>query len=116
MSKHARRNGFMNWLVWLSLTMGFAALETLSAAPAELAQALTTNQPPVIKPDYRDATIPPNIAHLNFSIQEPGSRFYVRVHGHSGDPIELSTRNGKVVIPGKEWRRLLNENRGGAIE
>ncbi len=116
MSKRSQRKGFMNWFVWLSLAMGFAAVETVCAAPAELAQALTTNQLPVIKPDYRDVTIPPNIAPLNFSIREPGSGFYVRVHGHSGDPIELSTHNGKVVIPGKTWRRLLNENRGGAVE
>src|SRR5947209_1739024 len=115
-SMSKRPSSKVRLFIWLlSLTTGFAVLNS-SAAPVELAQALKTNQPPALKPDYRDIIIPPNIAPLNFSIQEPGSRFYVRVHGRSGESIELSADNGKVIIPLKPWRRLLNDNRGGAVQ
>ena len=35
---------------------------------------------PRIHPDYCDLVIPPNIAPLNFRIDESGELFFVRVH------------------------------------
>ena len=43
--------------------------------------------------------IPPNIAPLDFRIQEPGLSFAVRIAGEAGTPIEISSRKPEVVIP-----------------
>jgi len=36
--------------------------------------------PPRIEPDYSDVVIPPNIAPLNFVIQEEGDSYFVVIH------------------------------------
>jgi hypothetical protein len=86
------------------------------ATPAGVAEATPANQPPRIKPDYADVVIPPNIAPLNFEVQEPGTSFFVRLQGQAGEPIELSTSRSKILIPEKSWRQLLKQNRGKRVE
>jgi hypothetical protein len=68
-----------------------------------------------IDPDFSDAVIPPNIAPLNFSIQEPGLGYFIRIRGAQGRPIEVSSRSGKMLIPEGRWHRLMEANRGGQI-
>jgi hypothetical protein len=72
--------------------------------------------PPRIKPDYREITIPSNIAPLNFAIQESGERFFVQMGGRGGETIGIASRTATVRIEEKAWHRLLSENRGGALE
>ena len=98
------------------LIVAMASARQLSASPAGLAEAALANQPPRIKPDYREVTIPPNIAPLNFEIQEPGASYFVQLHGQAGEPIEISSHSPKILIPEKDWHRLLNENRAGWLE
>jgi len=63
-----------------------------------------------IRPDYADIVVPPNIAPLNFVIQEPARRYYVRIGSAVGPPVEVASRDGKVQIPLTAWRRLLTAN------
>ncbi|UCC21466.1 MAG: PD40 domain-containing protein [Planctomycetota bacterium] len=65
-----------------------------------------------ISPDYSATTIPPNIAPLNFVVQETGSHYYVKIHSKQGEPIEISGRSPKIIIPQSRWHNLLNLNRG----
>src|SRR5260221_5469317 len=74
----------------LLIAVGCAIVSPLFAAPSGIVDAIPTDQAPVIKPDYRDVIIPPNIAPLNFSILEPGARFFVKIHGRAGEPLELT--------------------------
>ena len=67
----------------------------------------------VIYPDYTDTTIPPNIAPMNFLIEEPGDRFITRISSDKGVPILVVGRN--VDIPIKKWRTLLKENKGNSL-
>lgn len=67
---------------------------------------------PGIRPDYGDTVIPPNIAPLNFTVEEPGSRYFVRIYSDQGNPIEISSRHGRILIPKDSWRTLLDSNRG----
>jgi len=67
---------------------------------------------PQIDPDYHQIVIPPNIAPLNFMIQESGSHFYVKISSVNGQPIHISSKNGKIIIPLKEWQNLLGFNQG----
>lgn len=96
--------------------MVLAGSLSLQAAPAGLNDATPVEQPPRLKPDYSGVVMPPNIAPLNFLIQEPGSAFFVRIHGATGEPIELSRSSPKILIPEKHWHRLLTQNRGSALE
>jgi len=67
---------------------------------------------PQIRPDYSDITVPPNIAPLNFSIREQGTRFLVRIASETGVPLEIVSRSPKIAIPADRWRALLGANRG----
>lgn len=71
---------------------------------------------PKISPDYSGIVIPPNIAPLCFSIEEKGLHYAVEIRGEKGDPIRIGSRNGKVQISIKPWKKLLRENRGREIK
>jgi hypothetical protein len=70
-----------------------------------------TEQNVVIYPDYTDITVPPNIAPLNFRIDNEGEHFFVELIGENGYSIAVSTTKN-VIIPIKKWRKLLSENIG----
>jgi WD40-like Beta Propeller Repeat len=66
---------------------------------------------PRIRPDYAGTVLPPNIAPTNFAVEEPGTRYVVRVEaGQSA--LDIVSRGPKVIIPIGGWRRLLAANRG----
>jgi len=69
-------------------------------------------RPPAIRPDFTGLTLPPNIAPLNFRIEEEASRFFVNIHSRRGPAIGISSRSGRISIPRNPWRRLLEANRG----
>lgn len=71
---------------------------------------------PRIRPDYTDTVLPPNIAPLNFAIEEPGSAYRVRVHAARGAGIEIASAGPTIEIPLQPWKALLDENRGGRLE
>src|SRR6187397_1431539 len=62
---------------------------------------------PAIKPYYVGIILPPNIAPLNFFIEEPGRRFRAEIASVSGKAIEVSSRAGNIQIPEAEWHRML---------
>jgi hypothetical protein len=70
---------------------------------------------PRLVPDYAGVTIPPNIAPLNFRIDEPGSRCHARFTGPSGAALEVDSRDTEISIPAKAWHRLLKEAEGGKL-
>lgn len=67
---------------------------------------------PGIDPDYTDVAVPPNIAPLNFLITESGVEYHVEISGRDGSPIRMRSRNNKVIIPVRQWKKLLQSNRG----
>lgn len=72
-------------------------------------------RPPQIQPDYRGAVIPPNIAPLNFRVDEPGAEYQARIVADEGEPLELASRSGVFQIPPRRWRQLLERNRGNKL-
>jgi Tol biopolymer transport system component len=67
---------------------------------------------PNISPDYRGVVMPSNIAPLNFRILEAGQTYCVRIHSESGTAIEIASRTGRMRIPLRKWRALLEANKG----
>jgi len=65
---------------------------------------------PVIRPDYIGTVIPPNIAPLNFIIEEPGTHYYVKIHSTRGEAIKVYSKTSKIIIPLARWKKLLNAN------
>jgi len=70
--------------------------------------------PPRIEPDYSDVVIPPNIAPLNFVIQEEGDSYFVVIHkvGEKDRGIRIKSKKNLVKIPAKKWRNFLSKHVG----
>ena len=66
-----------------------------------------------IWPDYKDVTIPCNIAPLNFDIKDTAMRYLTVVSGDKGPSFEIEGR--KIRIGLGRWRKLLEDNKGGKI-
>ncbi len=77
-----------------------------------ITQYSVINRHPGISPDYSGSVVPPNIAPLNFFIQQDGSRYFVKIHSKKGKPIEIFSNTPEIMIPRNPWHELLNSNRG----
>lgn len=76
-----------------------------------------TNRKPLIKPDYTDVTIPPNIAPMNFRINEDGKYFRVTAtSGANGYQLNIKSTNGIISFPEKSWRKLIRNSMGNKIK
>ncbi len=82
----------------------------------DMESAVVAGRAPRIRPDYSDAVIPPNIAPLNFQIDEPGTEYRVRIRAARGSTIDVASRNGSIVVPLTRWQRLLSDNRGRKLD
>lgn len=71
---------------------------------------------PVIFPDYAGITIPPNIAPLNFKINEPGTSFEARIYAGNEKPIVIRNNSGSIKIDKKKWKMLLDKNQGASYK
>jgi len=78
-------------------------------------QWMAVNRLPRIRPDYVGTVIPPNIAPLNFVVEEAGVAYRVRVHAVNGQVIDIASENSSVIVPIRQWKKLLEQNRGGRI-
>jgi hypothetical protein len=92
--------------------MALAALGAGSCSDDKPRSPVSVARQPKITPDYAGIVIPPNIAPLNFAVEEPGRSFMARIHSTSGDQIEIFSRTGEMIIPPEKWRGLLAANAG----
>lgn len=67
-----------------------------------------TNQNVVLNPDYTSISIPPNIAPLNFIINETANQYLVRFHNSNGIDFIIRSKDGSIEIPQKKWNKLLS--------
>lgn len=87
----------------------------LSIAAAAPANPQTVDRPPVIYPDYANITLPPNIAPLNFIVQERGKKYLALFESESGKSIRVKSRSPKIQIPRRAWKKLLAKNGGAPL-
>ena len=71
---------------------------------------------PRITPDGDGIVIPPNIAPLNFVIDEPGAEYLATIRSASGTPLKVASKTGRIVIPQRPWRALLSQNAGRDLQ
>ena len=93
-------------ILWAPLLVFFLLS---SCEVKEIKEYITLKDPVKIFPDYTAITLPPNIAPMNFSIEEKGEQFQVKISAPKGNPILLKTSK-EVQIPLKKWKALLSEN------
>lgn len=70
---------------------------------------------PSIFPDYTSIVVPPNIAPLNFKINEPGTEFEVRIYVENGKPLVVRSSNPSIQIDLGKWHQLLQEGMGSKL-
>lgn len=101
---------------WLAgAALAFAVACGSAGPPAELANATAIHRPARIHPDYSGLVIPPNIAPLNFSIQEDGTEYCVVVRGAQGAPVAVRSRKAVIAFGASSWQALLRQNSGGEL-
>lgn len=93
------------YIYLLSLTI-LTILVNVSCSPSLPETSLPTRKTPKIYPDYKDVTIPCNIAPLTFEIKEPDATDFVTRFTVSGGKEELLLPGSDVVPSLDEWRTL----------
>lgn len=63
-----------------------------------------------IYPDYRDITIPPNIAPLNIEVLSEGDQFVGSISGGNHQILSSAGKDGKLLFDSITWRSLLQAN------
>jgi hypothetical protein len=82
----------------------------------DISEYYAIDRTPHIYPDYTGTVIPPNIAPLDFMINEKGKSYFIQIKSSNGEPIEIYSTDSKVIIPIKDWKELLSKNRGKEIK
>ena len=70
------------------------------------------SEKPDIYPDYTDVTVPVNIAPLNFLVEQ-ADKVVARIQ--AGDIAYNYGKGNKVIIPQKEWKKLLASAKDGRM-
>jgi len=70
---------------------------------------------PAIFPDYIDVTIPPNIAPLNFYVEEEGRNYFVQLQGADGKGFGVESKYPSIQFNMKKWRKLVKANAGKSV-
>jgi hypothetical protein len=65
-----------------------------------------------LSPDYTGIVLPPNIAPLNFKVEEPGAGYRAEFRSATGKPITVNSRDQAIHIPMGAWKELVRANPG----
>jgi hypothetical protein len=82
----------------------------VSGCTEQISTYTETGREAKIYPDYSGIAIPPNIAPLNFTIQEPGEKYVVRLNYPENGLTEIRSKNGEIRIPEREWKKILEKS------
>ena len=105
----------MRSLVCTAVFIGAAVMLASCNRTSEVTPAAVLDRPPRIDPDYTSLVIPPNIAPLNFRIEEDGWDYRVRISTDGASALELRCPDGQCRIPMKAWRKMLASNKGRCL-
>ena len=89
-----------------------AALACFSCGPQIPTNYTDSTDAAAIYPDYRDVTIPPNIAPLRFVVDEEADAYAVRI---SGTNDEWTTGKREVTPDVDEWHDMTRQARGRSL-
>ena len=92
----------------------FLLFSLLSACKNTIPEGVKTDRLPDIFPDYTEATIPPNIAPLNFKLTQPCEEAYVSLKAGDNELI-VKAKDGRFMLPASSWKKLVQAATGKAI-
>ena len=79
--------------------------------------AMASGQDAVLYPDYKDVTVPPNIAPLNFIVKGEAEQYVVQVKAGDKDLIiSGGGSDGVVQFDSLQWHSALAANKGKSLE
>ena len=84
----------------------------LTACGSRKAQQKSSELPPIF-PDYRDVTVPANMAPLDFEIKDAKTLQAVFT-GANGEALQVEGKRF-IKIPINKWHKLLGQNKGGRL-
>ncbi len=90
--------------------------ELSNGCQPKIENAKELNYLPRIIPDYTEIVIPPNIAPLNFYINESGIQYVAEFKGKNGYKFVIRSKDGVIDIPIEKWEKLLKNNVGQDFE
>lgn len=100
----------------LTLSAAVCGLWALAACVPTPTDVTPTDEALVIYPDYRDVTLPCNIAPLNFMLrQDEAEAIQVEVSDRAGVALTLLARGHKAVWDDAGWRQLLATHHGDSL-
>jgi len=100
--------------IYTVLCMGFMLIGWVSCR-SDMKNFTDVQRLPSIFPDYTGIVVPPNIAPLNFKINEPGSEYEARIHLENGSPIVVRSSNTSIKIDLGNWHQLLQQGIGSKL-
>ncbi|MCM1109550.1 MAG: hypothetical protein NC388_10980 [Clostridium sp.] len=101
-----------------TLALTLTSLLTGCRREARLPEAFEqTDEQANLFPDYKDVTIPPNIAPLNFIVSDSrADGFIAAIQGDGGHLLTAAGKDGKICPDTTGWRQLLEANRGKELQ
>lgn len=87
----------------------------LTSCKSEPKEFLETDSPLEIYPDYKNVSIPPNIAPLNFLVREDCKSIYVNAL-YKEKRITVFNKSNQVCFDIKDWKDLVSSAIGNDIE
>jgi hypothetical protein len=97
-----------------TILLGLSGILQLSCS-TEIRKYEHINRQPVIFPDYTGILIPPNIAPLNFRIDEPGSNYLVKFYTFGKDTLIIRNHHPLIQVDLNNWRDLMDAGKGGKL-
>jgi len=88
---------------------------TIGCQQDRIKVSLNIDHLPEIFPDYKNITVPCNIAPLNFRVNEEGEKLFITLQGKE-QKTELVIKGNKAIFPEKKWAEILKNNSGDSIE
>ena len=107
------RNKIKGDLLYSCINAGLVLITALFlSCSTKVPECNVINTEPKIYPDYSGITIPPNIAPLNFTINEDADKYLVKLDSRQGFSVTAESDDGEIEIPMKKWKKLLKNSRG----
>ncbi len=105
---------FRKVLLLLILATGWGGLMSFQRASGAVEADGVTRvaRLPKLSPDYTGIVLPPNIAPLNFKVEEPGASYRAEFRSTKGQPLTVTSRNETICIPLRAWKELVRANAG----
>lgn len=94
----------------------FSVAFSVVACSERIPIANVLNEEAPIYPDYRDVTIPVNIAPLNFMLETTDIDDSALLIIDNTDTLTIKGEKGKFTIPSKRWKEILAKHQGDSIE